>query len=260
VENNTKKTLVIGCMDRRYNFVKEVDNENCVVIRNAGADIVNAEQSIIAALQQNPEITEIIFLPHQDCAAMKYVDGVASDGTEQNGLLAPLVGEFQDKEWEDIEELYRINSDDGFARLRDIVGRATEGTGRHIEVKRRYVGKRELDEQSEEAEGHSAVVIVEPFDGTNEDIAKRLGVEEGGMYVVQLLNADDVKQNAALLYELREKLHLEKVTLLEIGTDKKEYKKLADIAKKEFAADFPEIDFVQVPLKSAQSTRHRHVH
>jgi hypothetical protein len=118
----------------------------------------------------------------------------------------------------DLNNIDRENNRIQMERLKELV------RGRNIDVENGYVRLAELPPKSHE---HSAVMIIEPFYGRYADIAKRLNVDLGGMYVLQALDARDLLPDMDIL----KMLGFGKITLIELGNNNRLYEGAASLVK-----------------------------
>jgi hypothetical protein len=256
----TGRKLIIGCMDWRYNgIIDGLADGTSVVLRNGGANAEGLESSIRKALELYPDITEIHIMPHEDCAAMKFVRNVLDGNEEAGELLQPLVDEFAGCGTEDIFEYNRDYQPEALIRIVEeaINGRKTGiggrtyvvgSDGRRIEIKTDYISLGEMP--TAKGHEHNACIIVDPFFKKTEDMAKAIGVNAEGMYVAQVLDPDNVIADVDLILK---RVHPEKITLLKTGAMKEEeYERVLDLMRETFK-ELDVVDFGSASIKKGET-------
>ncbi len=230
-----KDELDLRCMDPRLNAL--LDSRNTGDVRrmrlsNGGCNVRSLERSIKAALASG-RIAAVNFYGHEDCAAMKFTRSVLEGGLEaqpSKTLQESLVNQFK-KPGTDVDHLDVENH-----RVQlDTIRRYIKGTG--VALNDRYVDFAALPLKSH---AHSVVAMIEPFYGRYADVAKRLGVELGGMYVLQALDVRDLLPDI----ELAKTLVSKDITLLRLGEDTDSYTMSADL----IARGVPEVNVTVTPL------------
>ena len=111
---DSKKTLVLSCMDRRLNdYLDEKYNDgNTLFLRNAGAN-VNTLLNTIKQLAIEFPVKKIIIAPHTDCGAMGLVSSTIASGSNAHELVEKaLVSQFRARKFSDRADLEsRVNGE-----------------------------------------------------------------------------------------------------------------------------------------------------
>ncbi|WP_052349428.1 carbonic anhydrase [Candidatus Acidianus copahuensis] len=101
------KKLVISCMDYRLTQTirERSEKEDAYVFRNAGANV----NGLRKALSQI-DAEEVIFMPHNDCAAMKLVYRVIKEGIKvEDEIMKSLIDQFNSIKFSTTNELEKEN-------------------------------------------------------------------------------------------------------------------------------------------------------
>ncbi|MGC8648991.1 MAG: hypothetical protein ACP5UN_02110 [Candidatus Micrarchaeia archaeon] len=111
----------MSCMDWRLNnIIDEEADDDTIILRNAGANILSLKFSIREILNSN-NITEIKLLTHTDCGAMKLVYNAIKNTQQVSKIIKEnLVLQFEDKNFQNINELEEINERLQFETLKSI--------------------------------------------------------------------------------------------------------------------------------------------
>lgn len=203
--------------------------EKLIIFRNTGAYLFDLERSLETVLASG-KTKSIILMQHEDCAANKAVKSALENkepepGNKWTSTINRFRNWFKNKHISvDAADIDTENCDMQLKYTTELV------KGSKITVESRYVTKSELTPKLHE--GISAVMIIEPFYGYYADIASKLGVELGGMYVLQALNVKDLLPSIQLVKKLLiDSNEIKDIKLVGLGNDMEMYGQVAKFVK-----------------------------
>jgi|BEDMetMinimDraft_2_1075160.scaffolds.fasta_scaffold00213_3 carbonic anhydrase len=115
--------LVISCMDYRLTeFLMRISREDDLIFRNAGADAYGIQGSLSALTG----VSEILYLPHNDCAAHKLAFKLLKgQETASESIRRRLTAHLQGLRLTSEEELMRVNVERNVRLLKDLFPKAS---------------------------------------------------------------------------------------------------------------------------------------
>lgn len=113
-------SLVLRCMDRRFNNMVESEYGDAIVLGNAGANVYPLQDRIRDIVREEG-IEKIIALPHTDCGAMGKVYSVLKGGSSaDDDLMEELVSHYPPSKFSTRQELEKMNYEIQLARLKEL--------------------------------------------------------------------------------------------------------------------------------------------
>ena len=171
--------IIISCMDYRLTeeVMKEV-KDGTLVFRNAGANVAGLEKE----LRELKDVEEVIYMPHNDCAAMKLTLAVLQGkDTLDRREYEHLVKQFEGKRFDNLAELEKENALQGVKKLMEIFPNAR--------ITLRFIDVNKIKWPEKKAK----VCITTPD--------KKLSNEVVGMYVLSAMKKETVEPDLKIAQE-----------------------------------------------------------